>query len=140
MHSGEAMVAKLAELKALGIRLAIDDFGTGYSSLSYLKRFPIDKLKVDKSFVRDIPADTADSEITAAIIGLGKTLQLEVLAEGVETPAQLAFLRQHGCDTAQGYLFSRPLPAAELEKYLAENARRWTGGASRSPAVRPPAA
>ena len=128
MHSGEAMVAKLAELKALGIRLAIDDFGTGYSSLSYLKRFPIDKLKVDKSFVRDIPADTADSEITAAIIGLGKTLQLEVLAEGVETPAQLAFLRQHGCDTAQGYLFSRPLPPADLEKYLAESARRWTGG------------
>jgi len=114
MERPEATLEKLAGLKALGLRLAIDDFGTGYSSLAYLKQFPIDKLKVDKSFVADIPNDPADVAITAAIIGLAKNLNLEVLAEGVETPAQLAFLDQKGCDTAQGYLFSRPLPPEEL--------------------------
>jgi diguanylate cyclase (GGDEF)-like protein/PAS domain S-box-containing protein len=114
MQHGEATLAKLAALKALGVRLAIDDFGTGYSSLAYLKRFPIDKLKVDKSFVTDIPNDPAGMEITAAIIGLAKSLKLEVLAEGVETAAQLAFLRERHCDTAQGYFFSRPLPAENL--------------------------
>ena len=98
--------------------LAIDDFGTGYSSLAYLKRFPIDKLKVDQSFVRDIPDSRTGMEITAAIVGLGRALNLEVLAEGVETEVQLSHLRHLGCDTAQGYLFSKPIPAAELADLL----------------------
>ena len=113
---------QLTALKALGIRLAIDDFGTGYSSLAYLKRFPIDKLKVDQSFVRDIPDDPADMEITAAVVALGKNLHLEVLAEGIENEAQLAFLRQLGCHTGQGYLFSRPVPAAELLAFTQKKA------------------
>jgi len=128
MKEAEATLEKLAALKALGVRLAIDDFGTGYSSLAYLKRFPIDKLKVDKSFVTDIPNVPADMEITSAIIGLAKNLKLEVLAEGVETSAQLAFLHEKGCDTAQGYLFARPLAAEQLPKTLVESERAgWPG-------------
>ena len=114
MESGTDVERKLNALKALGVRLAIDDFGTGYSSLAYLKRFPVDKLKVDQSFVRDIPDSRAGMEITAAVVGLGRALNLEVLAEGVETEIQLAHLRRLGCDTAQGYLLARPMPAAEI--------------------------
>ncbi|WP_395015540.1 EAL domain-containing protein [Dongia sp.] len=121
MERPEATLEKLSALKALGIRLAIDDFGTGYSSLAYLKQFPIDKLKVDKSFVTDIPNDPADIAITTAIIGLAKHLNLEVLAEGVETAEQFAFLDQKGCDTVQGFLFSRPLPADDLFQTLGRN-------------------
>jgi diguanylate cyclase (GGDEF)-like protein len=118
MESGFDVERKLNALKALGVRLAIDDFGTGYSSLAYLKRFPVDKLKVDQSFVRDIPDSRAGMEITAAVVGLGRALNLEVLAEGVETEVQLAHLRELGCDTAQGYLFARPMPAAEINDLL----------------------
>ena len=114
MQQGQDAVAMLMALKDLGVRLAIDDFGTGYSSLAYLKRFPLDKLKIDQSFVRDIPNDPGDMGITAAIIALARTLRLEALAEGVETAEQLAFLREQGCDTYQGYLFSRPVPAEEF--------------------------
>jgi diguanylate cyclase (GGDEF)-like protein/PAS domain S-box-containing protein len=105
--SGES---KLAALRALGVRLAIDDFGTGYSSLAYLRRFPVDKLKIDQSFVREIPAQASGSEIAATVVAIGKALGFEVLAEGIETEAQLEVLARLGCDTGQGYLFARPLP------------------------------
>jgi EAL domain-containing protein (putative c-di-GMP-specific phosphodiesterase class I) len=114
--------ATLAALKALGTTLAIDDFGTGYSSLAYLKRFPVDKLKVDQSFVRDIPGDPKGMEITAAIVGLGRALGIEVLAEGVETETQLAHLRRLGCDTVQGYLLAKPMPAEDLGRLMRGNA------------------
>jgi diguanylate cyclase (GGDEF)-like protein/PAS domain S-box-containing protein len=122
MTDVEHAIEMLRQLKLLGVKLSIDDFGTGYSSLSYLKRFPIDVLKIDQSFVRDIAVDFNDAAITVSIISLGHNLKLKVIAEGVETEEQLAYLRHHGCDEVQGYLFSRPLPAAEFEAKLRENA------------------
>ena len=115
MENPEEAIGILCELKALGIELSLDDFGTGYSSLSYLKRFPIDKLKIDQSFVRDITTDPDDEGMVAAIIVMAHQLSIRVVAEGVETEAQLAFLRGQGCDEYQGYYFSRPLPADELD-------------------------
>ncbi len=109
MGQGEQAVERLRDLKALGIGLSIDDFGTGYSSLAYLKRFPIDELKIDQSFVRDIPGDVDDMRIAAAIIGMARSLRLKVVAEGVETEAQRDFLAEQGCQACQGYLFSQPL-------------------------------
>jgi diguanylate cyclase (GGDEF)-like protein/PAS domain S-box-containing protein len=114
MDSGEKARTTLKALKDLGITLSIDDFGTGYSSLAYLKQLPIDKLKIDKSFVDGIPDDRNDAAITATIISMAKNLNLSVLAEGVETEAQRHFLSEPGCDAYQGYLFSRPLPAADI--------------------------
>lgn len=118
MGHGEEAVALLYTLKALGLRLSIDDFGTGYSSLAYLKRFPIDELKIDQGFVRDIPHDSSDMEIAAAVIGLARGLRLNVVAEGVETEAQRDFLVEQGCHAYQGYLFSRPLPADAFTELL----------------------
>jgi diguanylate cyclase (GGDEF)-like protein len=110
----------LHKLHGLGVHLAIDDFGTGYSSLAYLKLFPLDVLKIDKSFIEDIPKHTDDMEITATIIAMAKTLRMRVVAEGVETAEQLAFLKSRQCDLYQGYLTSKPLPIAEFEKFLTD--------------------
>lgn len=118
MHDAESSVAVLEALKAMGVRLAIDDFGTGYSSLSYLKRFPIDTLKIDRSFVRDIASDVDDSTIVSAVIAMGRTLGQRVIAEGVETQEQLAFLRTRQCDEGQGFHFSRPLSAEDFRRLL----------------------
>lgn len=122
MTDAESTAALLASLKAMGMQLAIDDFGTGYSSLSYLKRFPIDTLKIDQSFVQDIASDPDDASIVSAMISMGKNLKQRVVAEGVETEAQLAFLRQLHCDEGQGFLFGRPLPAAEFARLLRSEA------------------
>ena len=92
----------------------MDDFGTGYSSLSYLKKFPIDIIKIDRSFIHEIPDNQDDMEITSAVIAMAHNLKLKVVAEGIETAEQLAFLRRHRCDVGQGYLFDRPIPGAEL--------------------------
>lgn len=108
----------LKELNDKGYKIAIDDFGTGYSSLSYLKRFTIDTLKIDRSFIRDIPSDQDDAEIVKAIVAMAHALRLTVIAEGVENEDQLAFLRQLNCDEIQGYLFSKPVPAEEFERLL----------------------
>ena len=105
-------------MKELGVRLAIDDFGTGYSSLSYLQRYPLHKLKIDQSFMRNLPADENNVAIVTAIVAMARSLNLKVTAEGVETAEQLAFLRTLDCDELQGYLFSRPMPTAELTKML----------------------
>ncbi len=118
MEHAEQSIDTLRTLKALGVSLAIDDFGTGYSSLTYLKRFPIDKLKIDQSFVHGLAEDLNDREIAATIIAMARGLKLKVLAEGVESQQQLAFLQQHGCDYYQGYLFHKPVPASELESWL----------------------
>ncbi len=118
MHGAEGVITVLNEFRALGITLAIDDFGTGYSSLSYLKRLPIDVLKVDKSFVDGIPDGEDDVAISTAIVALGKSLRLTLVAEGIETPEQHAFLLALGCDVGQGYLYSPPVPVAQLEKML----------------------
>jgi diguanylate cyclase (GGDEF)-like protein len=121
MQEVEATIAALRELKAIGVSLSIDDFGTGYSSLAYLKRFPLDKLKVDQSFVRQMVSEASDAAIVQAVIALGHALQLKVIAEGVETEAQLARLKDYGCEEMQGFLFSRPVPAGEIALLLAQH-------------------
>jgi diguanylate cyclase (GGDEF)-like protein/PAS domain S-box-containing protein len=118
MQHAKFTVPVLKKLKAMGVRLAIDDFGTGYSSLSYLRQFPIDTLKVDQSFVHGINADTDDATIINAVINMGSNLNHRVIAEGVETVEQVAFLQAHGCDEGQGYYFSRPVPASQFAKLL----------------------
>jgi diguanylate cyclase (GGDEF)-like protein len=120
MHDAERAVRVLTAIKNLGVRLAIDDFGTGYSSLAHLKRFPIDTLKVDRSFIREVPNDAEDRAIAEAIIAMGKTLSLTVVAEGVETPEQQAFLSDRQCDEMQGYYFSTPVAAQDFAELLRE--------------------
>ena len=118
MTNPQAAIAIMDDFHDRGIRISIDDFGTGYSSLSYLKRFQIDKLKIDQSFVRDIEHDPDDKAIVHAIISMAANLGLETLAEGVETQGQLDFLRAKGCTQAQGYFFSKPVPPAQFEAYV----------------------
>jgi EAL domain-containing protein (putative c-di-GMP-specific phosphodiesterase class I) len=114
LANAEAMVSVVRDLKALGITVAIDDFGTGYSSFSYLKQLQLNKFKIDRSFIRDIAVNPEDATITSAIISMAKSLKLKVIAEGVETEAQMEFLRSHHCDEIQGYYFSRPLSVEEV--------------------------
>jgi len=120
MESQSKVMGLLNDLRSQGVRFAIDDFGTGYSSLAYLKHFPLDSLKIDKSFIDDIPHLQDDMEIAATIIAMGHMLGFKVLAEGVETAEQLAFLQDKGCDAYQGYLKSKPVPADEFVRLLLE--------------------
>jgi EAL domain-containing protein (putative c-di-GMP-specific phosphodiesterase class I) len=118
MNDAAAAVKILSALKETGVRLSIDDFGTGYSSLSYLKRFSVDTLKIDQSFVDGLGSDPEDSAIVAAIVSLASAMQLDVIAEGVETMTQVCALLELGCSRGQGYHFARPVPAAEIEALL----------------------
>ncbi len=122
MHDAEKFVTMLREIRRLGVQLAIDDFGTGYSSLSYLKRFPVDHLKIDRSFVKDLATDPDDGAIVQAIIALGHKLGLRMVAEGVETEEQREFLLRSRCDEMQGFYFCKPLPVADFAVMLADAA------------------
>jgi len=122
MADGDTGFRALRDLSGEGIRVAIDDFGTGYSSLEQLRRMPVDVVKVDRSFVRGMAADSIDRELVAAVVGMGRALKLIVVAEGIETPEQAEVLRELGCDIGQGFLFAKPLPAAELNGLVIANA------------------
>jgi len=124
MHNPDRAIKLLRAVKEMGVRIAIDDFGTGFSSLSQLKSFPIDTLKVDRSFIRDVSTDPDDKAITEAIIAIAKKLSLNVVAEGVETQAQAAFLREHACDEMQGFLFSKPVSPEAFADLLRDHASR----------------
>ena len=126
MDDVEAAIQIMETIKSKGIHLAIDDFGTGYSSLAYLKRFPIDVLKVDRSFVKDIPEDKTDMAITSAVIAMAHKLSMRVVAEGIETQEQMDFLRENNCDDGQGYLLSRPLTLPQLHHFLVSNQKTTT--------------
>ena len=118
LANADVTLSVLQELKAIGITLAIDDFGTGYSSFSYLRQFRVSKLKIDRSFIRDVAVNPDDAAITAAIINLARSLRLKVIAEGVENEAQMSFLQSHRCDEIQGYYFSKPLTAEKATDNL----------------------
>lgn len=120
----ERVTDKLKAISDLGVSIAVDDFGTGYSSLTYVKRLPIDRLKIDRSFVRDVTIDKDAAALAEAIIRMSQTLGLHVTAEGVETVEQLEFLRRLGCEEAQGYYFSKPLPAAQFTAFLDSHGER----------------
>jgi diguanylate cyclase (GGDEF)-like protein/PAS domain S-box-containing protein len=138
MQRPDEVSALLEHLERIGVRLAIDDFGTGYSSLNYLKRFPVHKLKIDQSFVRDISTDKDDAAIVGAIVAMARSLELQVIAEGVESEQQLDFLRKLGCDEFQGYLYSKPIPAADFAGLLGKRpaARKKAAVPRKRPAAR----
>jgi EAL domain-containing protein (putative c-di-GMP-specific phosphodiesterase class I) len=127
MHNPNRAAALLQELRQLGVSLAIDDFGTGYSSLSYLQRFPLSVLKIDRSFIKDLPGDEDAASLTAGIIGLAHRLRMKVVAEGVETVEQLAYLRSNACDEIQGYYLSKPIAAEDISRFLAVDLRNLMG-------------
>jgi EAL domain-containing protein (putative c-di-GMP-specific phosphodiesterase class I) len=120
MQEDDITGATLIELREMGIGLALDDFGTGYSSLSHLRRFPLTRVKIDRSFVKEIPGNASDSALTAAVINMAHSLGLRVVAEGVETPEQAEFLREMGCDEFQGFLFSPAVPSEDYGRLLRE--------------------
>ena len=128
MQNVENTIELLHELKKMGLQLSVDDFGTGYSSLNYLKKFPIDTLKIDRSFVKGIPTDRNDTAISTAIVVLGHSMDLQVVAEGVETAEQLSFLQSLDCDQMQGFYFSRPLPAKLLTDLLKSGKKLLSNG------------
>jgi EAL domain-containing protein (putative c-di-GMP-specific phosphodiesterase class I) len=130
MTDTEENLAQLIRLKALGVQLAIDDFGTGYSSLAYLGRFPVDIIKIDRSFVQNLGADADESPLARTIVHLGQTLGMLTVAEGIEELAQLTALRRMGCELAQGFYFSRPVPAAEAGRLLGTSATPVPHGSS----------
>jgi diguanylate cyclase (GGDEF)-like protein len=123
VQNTEVAIRRLNALKSLGVQIAIDDFGTGYSSLSYLQQFPFDILKIDRCFIRNITENSNNAAITRAIIEMAKSLNLKLIAEGVETPSELSFVCRHQCDGMQGFLFSRPVPAQEFEQFLTSGKR-----------------
>jgi EAL domain-containing protein (putative c-di-GMP-specific phosphodiesterase class I) len=123
MQSPESMLEALKRVKALGISLALDDFGTGHSSLAYLQRFPFDKLKIDRSFIRNVTINDDDAAMAVAICAMAKSLHLKLIAEGVENQEQVKFLKQCGCNDVQGYHFSRPLPVKECDALLNDGER-----------------
>jgi EAL domain-containing protein (putative c-di-GMP-specific phosphodiesterase class I) len=118
MSAHQAATSLLEEISKLGFKISIDDFGTGYSSLAYLKRLPIQKIKIDQSFLQDIPGDVDDEAIVSAVIHIAKSLNLSIIAEGVENSPQQDFLLEHGCIHAQGYLYTRPMPKDKFEQYI----------------------
>ncbi len=124
MRNAEETAARLARLKELGVRIAIDDFGTGYSSLAYLQRFPVDALKIDRSFVSGMDSDAEGETLVRTLVSLGKSLQIETVAEGIERSDELSVLREESCDSGQGFLFARPLSVSDCERFL----REWSGG------------
>ena len=135
MSDPEQSIAILEQLSTMGVLVSVDDFGTGYSSMSYLRRFPIDKLKIDRVFIDEIASRPQDASIVRAIVSLAHSLSLKVVAEGVETTAQLNFLEAAGCDEYQGYHFSQPLPADKFERLIRES-RAQDGPLSEDDAVR----
>ncbi|MDO9218102.1 MAG: EAL domain-containing protein, partial [Lacisediminimonas sp.] len=143
MNNARAGLKRLAELRGMGVHLSMDDFGTGYSSLANLKRYPIDSVKIDRSFIRDLPHDSNDAAVTEAVVAMAHALKLRVVAEGVETEAQLNFLHAQKCDEIQGYYFSRPVAAAVLEdfmrRYVSSDRIRLAlqGGQTKMPAAPP---
>jgi EAL domain-containing protein (putative c-di-GMP-specific phosphodiesterase class I) len=126
MESAEVVVANLESLRNMSVGISIDDFGTGYSSLTYLKRYPINSLKIDRSFVTDVATNPADAGIVRAVVEMAHGMKLNVIAEGVETKDQFAHLQKYGCDEMQGYWFSRPLPVEAISQLLAEEKKLWT--------------
>jgi len=132
MANAEQTAVRLVAIKELGVRVAIDDFGTGYSSLAYLQRFPVDALKIDRSFISKMGEDSEGETLIRTLVQLGKSLSIETLAEGIEQAHELSLLRAESCDTGQGFLFARPLDGAECEAFL----EQWAGAAA--PVAAPP--